>query len=71
MQPNTALAADLRNNGAGLPSADPAEGAVNGDANTELHNLLTALQAMRIGDFSVRMQGSQSPVLAKIADTFN
>ena len=36
-----------------------------------LANLLTALQAMRLGDFSVRMAGDQVGILGKIADAFN
>ena len=37
----------------------------------ELHDLLAALQAMRAGDFSVRMSGAHEGVGGKIADTFN
>src|SRR5262245_10881396 len=37
----------------------------------ELHELLHALQAMRVGDFSVRMASDQTGVIGKIADTFN
>src|SRR5262245_25811191 len=36
-----------------------------------LHDLLHALQAMRVGDFSVRMAGDQIGIEGKIADTFN
>ena len=36
-----------------------------------LHELLNALQSMRVGDFSVRMPGSETGILGKIADTFN
>ena len=43
----------------------------NGKAPTELHELLHALQAMRAGDFSVRMPGDQDGIAGKIADTFN
>src|SRR5271167_2097798 len=42
----------------------------NGGA-VELHDLLSALQAMRVGDFSVRMPGDQVGLMGKIADTFN
>src|SRR5437867_7959065 len=48
----------------GDPFADPPSPAV-------LTNLLTALQAMRLGDFSVRMAGDQVGILGKIADAFN
>ena len=37
----------------------------------ELHHLLRALQAMRMGDFSVRLAGDAPGLLGKIADTFN
>src|SRR5436853_386919 len=79
MQPNSERVTELKTNGTGLPPVDgtglPAdietELHVNGSANGELHNLLAALQAMRVGDFSARMPSSQAPLLAKIADTFN
>ncbi|HEV2100122.1 MAG TPA: methyl-accepting chemotaxis protein, partial [Stellaceae bacterium] len=35
------------------------------------HGLLHALQAMRLGDFSVRLSGDGTGVAGKIADTFN
>ena len=41
------------------------------DAGDILHELLGALQAMRAGDFSVRMPGDQAGIAGKIADTFN
>ncbi|MEA1672680.1 HAMP domain-containing protein [Nitrospirillum sp. BR 11163] len=37
----------------------------------ELYQLLEALQAVKVGDFSVRMSGNHVGVLGKIADTFN
>ncbi len=44
----------------------------NGSAEgRELQHLLRALQAMRMGDFSVRMAGDAPGLLGKIADTFN
>src|SRR5580704_6948052 len=36
-----------------------------------LAELLHALQAMRVGDFSVRMAGDRIGIMGKIADTFN
>src|ERR1700733_10834768 len=42
----------------------------NGSSSFE-RDLLHALQAMRVGDFSVRMAGDQDGLLGKIADTFN
>src|ERR1700761_4058555 len=35
------------------------------------YDLLHALQAMRVGDFSVRMAGDQDGIAGKIADAFN
>src|SRR5215204_3767032 len=43
----------------------------DGQADAQLSALLGALQAMRVGDFSVRMAGDQVGVWGKIADTFN
>ena len=73
MQPNNETVGELKANGA-PPSAVPADvpdGRLNGGASAELHDLLNALQAMRVGDFSVRMAGNQVGLLGKIADTFN
>src|SRR5262245_40485970 len=73
MQPNNDPVGELKTNGPS-PSAVPAEipdSRVNGGASPELLDLLNALQSMRVGDFSVRMSGSQVGLLGKIADTFN
>ena len=43
----------------------------NGKHQSELHEFLFALQAMRAGDFSVRMSGDYEGIAGKIADTFN
>ena len=43
----------------------------NGGENPELRELLHALQAVRVGDFSVRMPGHQVGLMGKVADTFN
>ena len=43
----------------------------NGKHPSELHEFLFALQAMRAGDFSVRMSGDHEGIVGKIADTFN
>src|SRR5918911_1095995 len=47
--------------------------AANGSAAVpfDLNNLLYALQAMKVGDFSVRMAGNQLGIEGKIADAFN
>ena len=44
---------------------------LNGSEAGELRELLHALQAMRVGDFSVRMAGDQVGIIGKVADTFN
>ena len=44
--------------------------ATNGTGH-QLHELLAALQAVRVGDFSVRMSGDRLGIEGKIADTFN
>ncbi len=44
---------------------------LNGSEASELRELLHALQAMRVGDFSARMAGHQVGLMGKVADTFN
>src|SRR5689334_14993047 len=54
--------------------AKPGEGITpNGQdgESTHLHDLLAGLQAMRMGDFSVRLPGDRTGISGKIADTFN
>src|SRR6266852_6947102 len=73
MQPDGETVGDLKTNRA-TPTAAPTEmpdGRLNGGSSAELHDLLNALQAMRVGDFSVRMPGDQVGLMGKIADTFN
>src|SRR5688572_24391165 len=41
------------------------------DSDVNLRKLLRALQAMRDGDFSVRLPGDQTGIAGKVADTFN
>ena len=48
----------------------PANGQIDG-SSAHLHDLLHTLQAVRIGDFSVRLPGDQTGVFGKIADTLN
>jgi len=67
----------------GLPNAPPAleqishalepDGHGNGrlDGSFDQHALLRAMQAMRLGDFSVRLPSDQTGLSGKIADTFN
>jgi HAMP domain-containing protein/CheY-like chemotaxis protein/signal transduction histidine kinase len=45
--------------------------AAKGGASSELRVLLRALQAMRAGDFSVRIAGDQVGIKGKVADAFN
>jgi HAMP domain-containing protein len=67
MQPVTESDQGTRS-GASSPAAPP-EDTVGNVSN--LHNLLHALQAMRNGDFSVRMPDDAVGLLGKIADSFN
>ena len=54
-------------------------GHANGDAGiiedsgsaADLRNLLNALQAVRVGDFSVRLPVDQTGLIGKISDVFN
>ena len=54
--------------GKGVPLVELTNG-TNG--SHQLHELLTALQAVRVGDFSVRMSGDRLGIEGKVADTFN
>jgi HAMP domain-containing protein/CheY-like chemotaxis protein/signal transduction histidine kinase len=56
---------------AGELNGSAPDAAVNPGASPEQYELLNALQAMRVGDFSVRMPGSHVGLAGKIADTFN
>ena len=74
MQRTPDAAAASTNNGSAPAAAsiDPTQlPDLNGSEAGELRELLHALQAMRAGDFSVRMAGDQAGVMGKIADTFN
>ena len=66
-----AIAAALATEGAatGLKSRNGSAEGQNG--SSELIELLSALQAMRAGDFSVRMSAVHHGIAGKIADTFN
>src|ERR1051326_1116674 len=57
-----------------LPEDAPANGHANGadsDSGADLRNLLNALQAVRVGDFSVRLPVDQTGLIGKISDVFN
>src|SRR5579864_605191 len=66
---------DLNKNGG--PKGPPAVADLNGQSpaeaisNVDVDELLEALQAMRVGDFSVRLPGNRVGVSGKIADAFN
>src|SRR3569623_107033 len=64
-----AIAAALANEGAAPKNRNGASGHANG--SSEQGELLSALQAMRSGDFSVRMSADHEGIAGKIADTFN
>src|SRR5262245_66296291 len=71
MQPTSESPTATKANG---PAPSPGEtngAAVNDEGRVDLHELLQALQAVRVGDFSVRMAGDHVGILGKIADTFN
>ncbi len=61
-------------NGSAPPPVPATDHHANGDSQIDaggLAELLHALQAMRVGDFSVRMAGDRVGIIGKIADTFN
>jgi HAMP domain-containing protein len=64
------LPAALKRNG----HAGKVNGKANGTAESEaayLHELLHAMEAMRLGDFSVRLPDDHTGLAGKIADAFN
>jgi len=70
MQPKTDAIGESKTAPADLTELNGEHEHLNGSAPL-LHELLHALQAMRVGDFSVRMAGDQVGIAGKIADTFN
>jgi hypothetical protein len=68
MQDQTEVAGHSTELQGGPAAPTTANGSAQGD---DLHELLRALQAMRMGDFSVRMAAESTGILGKIADTFN
>ncbi|MFL6970901.1 MAG: HAMP domain-containing protein, partial [Xanthobacteraceae bacterium] len=69
MQPDSELSEEARTNGPVVTSANGDAGAAG--ESVDLHELLEALQAVRVGDFSVRLPGDRVGIAGKIADTFN
>ncbi len=73
MQPRSDPAADLTGPtaiGRQPVTESRSNGADDGTAS-DLHDLLQALQAVRVGDFSVRLPGDRTGLIGKVADTFN
>jgi HAMP domain-containing protein/CheY-like chemotaxis protein/signal transduction histidine kinase len=72
MEPTNETNRETTSNGSLAPGDGALELARRGDGAHPLeYDLLHALQAMRIGDFSVRLPGDRDGVAGKIADTFN
>ena len=71
MPRNSDVAGAKNKNGAAATASLAKTPGVNGGESAELRELLHALQAMRVGDFSVRMPGHQTGLMGKVADTFN
>ena len=76
MRPEAESPVRKRTNGKKQHAATGMKNGANGSAaavqdNVDLIELLHALQAMRGGDFSVRMPRDQEGIAGKIADTFN
>ncbi len=73
MEPNSAVSEQAKTNGPVVapPIGEGDGNLINGDTSVDLHELLSALQAMRVGDFSVRLPGDRLGIAGKIADTFN
>jgi len=74
MQPTSEMLPDVAAHNGAAPAGTapiPANGTANGSVAFDPHELLHALQAMQIGDFSVRMAGDRTGIEGKIADTFN
>src|SRR5262245_6938426 len=51
--------------------APPTNGNGSDDSHIDMRDLLRVLQAVRDGDFSVRLPGDRTGLAGKIADTFN
>ena len=52
-------------------TANGHDGAPSGEPEFDMRRMLQALQAVRFGDFSVRLPNDQTGLAGKIADTFN
>jgi hypothetical protein len=67
MQPASEVTEQSKPNG----PRDPATVEHGPNGSAVLYDLLQALQAMRVGDFSIRMPVGGEGIEGKIADTFN
>jgi HAMP domain-containing protein/CheY-like chemotaxis protein len=74
MQQNAGLTGEALSeqpNGSENLIANDRDGPAFDESPSDLNQLLNALQAMRVGDFSVRLPGDKTGLAGKIADTFN
>src|ERR1700687_4456812 len=71
MQPTPEISDQKPNGPADAAPLDAGDNGLNGGSAAVLQDFLHALQAMRVGDFSVRMAGDGTGIEGKIADTFN
>src|SRR5262249_48705591 len=72
MQPNSDAAAGVTGSTIGrAPAAETRANGADDGAGSGLNDLLQALQAVRVGDFSVRLPGDRTGLIGKVADTFN
>ena len=71
MPPTSRSVTEGKTNGPLAAVALEGLGRGDGISPAQLTDLLHALQAVRVGDFSVRMPGDQIGIVGKIADTFN
>src|SRR5262249_23671065 len=73
MNRTTQASAATGNRAVALEAApkETARGHANGHSQPAFHRILHGLQAMRNGDFSVRLSGDWTGIEGKIADTFN
>ena len=73
MKSTSGVSTQRKTNGPRVPPKvkETRDGRLNGEAPVDLHELLHVLQAVRVGDFSVRLPGDRVGIAGKIADTFN
>src|SRR5678816_1273168 len=69
--PDTGTIRTRKSKSGPVPSTKTNGDAINGTKEADLHALLSALQSVAAGDFSVRLPGHQTGLIGKIADSFN